>query len=60
MLDAGLANDWSAIGGDAAKLVLGGLSLAFDGIFIVQHFCLYRHRQEVDEESERRPLLTED
>ncbi|CAE7607073.1 CTNS [Symbiodinium natans] len=42
LLDASLSNDWSKVSGDPAKLMLGNVSVFFDIIFIVQHFCLYR------------------
>jgi len=58
ILDAGLNNDWSAIVGDAPKVILGGLSLSFDIIFISQHFWFYRGAKDVDESvREREPLL---
>eukprot|EP00931_Biecheleriopsis_adriatica_P003538 TRINITY_DN105339_c0_g1_i1.p1 TRINITY_DN105339_c0_g1~~TRINITY_DN105339_c0_g1_i1.p1 ORF type:complete len:306 (+),score=47.34 TRINITY_DN105339_c0_g1_i1:25-918(+) len=41
ILDAGLSGDWSAISGDPAKFMLGNVSVFFDVIFIVQHYCLY-------------------
>lgn len=45
LLDASLSNDWSKVSGDPAKLMLGNVSVFFDLIFIVQHFCLYRNAQ---------------
>ncbi|CAE7558865.1 unnamed protein product [Symbiodinium pilosum] len=42
LLDASLSDDWSKVSGDPAKLMLGNVSVFFDLIFIVQHFCLYR------------------
>ncbi|CAJ1422387.1 unnamed protein product, partial [Effrenium voratum] len=42
LLDAFLSDDWSKVSGDPAKLMLGNVSVFFDIIFMVQHFCLYR------------------
>ncbi|GAA5981742.1 hypothetical protein JCM11641_004232 [Rhodosporidiobolus odoratus] len=41
MLDSWLDNDWRGITGNPGKLGLSFLSLAFDLVFIVQHFVLY-------------------
>lgn len=43
ILDAVAVHQWSSITGNPAKLCLGGVSIAFDVIFIVQHYFLY-HR----------------
>lgn len=52
LLDAGRTNDWSAVTGNPAKLMLGNVSMFFDVIFMVQHFCFYRK----DRASQLRPL----
>jgi len=49
ILDASIHHDWSAISGDPAKLLLGNLSMFFDVIFVVQHYCLYAERRRVTE-----------
>jgi len=41
LLDASSSGDWSKVTGDPAKLMLGNLSMFFDVIFMVQHYCLY-------------------
>jgi len=41
LLDSWLSGDWSAISGDPAKLMLGNVSVFFDVIFMIQHYCLY-------------------
>ncbi|KAG0348903.1 hypothetical protein BG004_003735 [Podila humilis] len=46
ILDAYLSGDWSSISGDPAKFGLGFVSIAFDVIFIVQHYILYRGRDD--------------
>jgi len=40
--DAWASSDWSKVMGDPVKLLLGNLSMFFDIIFMVQHYCLYR------------------
>lgn len=45
LLDAWASQDWSAITGDPAKLLLGNLSMVFDVVFMVQHYCLYPDSQ---------------
>lgn len=40
-LDAGMSGDWSGVTANPAKFLLGNLSMIFDVIFIVQHYCLY-------------------
>ena len=37
------SDDWSSLYGNIAKLGLGLISLAFDFVFIVQHYILYRY-----------------
>ncbi|KAG0231486.1 hypothetical protein BGW42_000192 [Actinomortierella wolfii] len=46
VLDAWISGDWSGISGDPVKFGLGFLSIAFDLIFIVQHYVLYRNRED--------------
>merc|ERR1712066_244494 len=46
LLDASMQNDWSAVTGDLARLLLGNLSMFFDIIFMSQHYCLYRHARK--------------
>jgi len=40
--DASVSGDWSKVSGDPVKLILGNLSMIFDTVFMVQHFCIYR------------------
>ncbi|EXJ81921.1 hypothetical protein A1O1_07988 [Capronia coronata CBS 617.96] len=62
VIDASLQADWSGITGNPLKLGLSNISIAFDVIFIVQHYLLYRGQNdvsiEVDEDSQR-PLLAQ-
>lgn len=46
VLDSSLSGDWSGISGDPVKFGLGFLSIAFDLIFMTQHFILYRNRED--------------
>jgi cystinosin len=41
VFDAWAQTDWSKVTGDPAKLLLGNVSMFFDVIFMVQHYCLY-------------------
>ena len=41
LLDCASTGIWDRLSGDPAKLMLGNVSLVFDAIFIVQHYCLY-------------------
>jgi hypothetical protein len=55
-LDAFLANDFSGITGNFAKLALSLLAMGFDLIFMFQHYILYPTR-EIASESETQPIL---
>ncbi|KAH7054179.1 cystinosin [Linnemannia elongata] len=46
VLDAYISDDWSGISGDPVKFGLGFLSIAFDLVFITQHYVLYRNRTD--------------
>mmetsp|Transcript_125169 Transcript_125169/g.325228 ORF Transcript_125169/g.325228 Transcript_125169/m.325228 type:complete len:317 (+) Transcript_125169:56-1006(+) len=41
LVDGWATSDWSAVTGDPAKFLLGNISMLFDLIFMVQHYCLY-------------------
>ncbi|DAZ92457.1 TPA: hypothetical protein N0F65_000241 [Lagenidium giganteum] len=41
MLDSAATDDWTAITGDPVKFTLGLVSIAFDIVFVVQHYVLY-------------------
>ncbi|KAF9105507.1 hypothetical protein BGX29_012083 [Mortierella sp. GBA35] len=66
VLDAYISEDWSGISGDPVKFGLGFLSIAFDLVFITQHYVLYRNRTDlyaqqlsmVKSNDERQGLLT--
>ncbi|CAG8787723.1 11242_t:CDS:2, partial [Dentiscutata erythropus] len=45
-LDAYLTDNWSGISGDLVKLGLGFQSIAFDLVFMTQHYILYRNRYD--------------
>ncbi|KAI9358415.1 PQ loop repeat-domain-containing protein [Pilaira anomala] len=62
LLDAYLSGDWSGVSGNPVKLGLGLQSIAFDLIFIIQHYVLYRDRTDKylhTVEEERRRLIAE-
>ncbi|EFQ96852.1 cystinosin [Nannizzia gypsea CBS 118893] len=44
VLDSSLQGDWSGIINNISKLLLGNITLLFDVVFLVQHYCLYRKR----------------
>lgn len=41
-IDSYLQRDWSGITGNPVKFALGNVSMVYDGIFITQHYVLYR------------------
>mmetsp|Transcript_22836 Transcript_22836/g.22568 ORF Transcript_22836/g.22568 Transcript_22836/m.22568 type:complete len:105 (+) Transcript_22836:472-786(+) len=45
-IDGANSGDWNVFGGggafNVAKFLLGFLSMVFDIIFMIQHYCLYR------------------
>jgi cystinosin len=41
--------DWSGISGNFAKLLLGFVSIAFDTIFMLQHYVWYTNEADDDE-----------
>ncbi|BGP32464.1 hypothetical protein JCM10296v2_004245 [Rhodotorula toruloides] len=45
VLDSWIDGDWTGIAGNPGKLGLSLLALAFDALFVVQHFVLYRGRR---------------
>ncbi|EEQ34801.1 cystinosin [Microsporum canis CBS 113480] len=63
VLDSSLQADWSGAIGNLSKLLLGNITLLFDVIFMIQHYCLYRkqslkvtrHKVVADEEE---PLIS--
>ncbi|KAJ9614028.1 hypothetical protein H2200_002164 [Cladophialophora chaetospira] len=62
VLDASFGGDWSGITGNSLKLGLANISMAFDAVFITQHYILYRGQDDVstfsdDEDETHRPLL---
>ncbi|OAD77159.1 hypothetical protein PHYBLDRAFT_131886 [Phycomyces blakesleeanus NRRL 1555(-)] len=62
LLDASISGDWSGVSGDPVKFGLGFVAIAFDLVFIVQHYILYRDRTDFylnSVEEERRRLIAE-
>ncbi|EXJ82368.1 hypothetical protein A1O3_06181 [Capronia epimyces CBS 606.96] len=60
VIDASLQGDWSGITGNPLKLGLSNISIAFDVIFIVQHYLLYPGHADLSIEAEddsEQPLL---
>lgn len=66
VIDSALQADWSGITGNPVKVGLANVSMAFDLVFMVQHFVLYgpveekkgKGVEDAEERSgERRALL---
>ncbi|KAI1625771.1 PQ loop repeat-domain-containing protein [Exophiala viscosa] len=60
VIDASFQGDWSGITGNSLKLGLSNISIAFDIIFIVQHFILYRGQDDLtikEDDNLEQPLL---
>ncbi|ORY02455.1 L-cystine transporter-like protein [Clohesyomyces aquaticus] len=60
LIDSSLQGDWSGLTGNPVKLGLSNISLAFDIIFMCQHYVLYTSSEDTDEEewpNERQGLL---
>lgn len=55
-IDSYLQRDWSGITGNPVKFALGNVSMAYDVVFIVQHYVLYGEKTKGDAE-EREGLL---
>ena len=52
--------DWSGITGNPVKLALGNVSIFFDIMFMLQHYCLYKEKEARSlQEDEEDPLLDE-
>ena len=59
-IDSYLQGDWSGVTGNPVKFALGNISVFFDIIFMIQHYCVYRgKRGTAFSESEEDPLLGE-
>lgn len=56
-IDSYLQRDWSGITGNPVKLALGNVSMFFDVIFMVQHYCLYKGKRPKTFAEEDDPLL---
>lgn len=60
VFDCADLKDFSGISGNPAKFGLGFVSIIFDVLFMVQHYCLYAQPEEVDNQlydEQREPLL---
>ena len=43
LMDAGTTGHWNSIEGNLIKFLLGSFSMIYDIVFMVQHYCLYKH-----------------
>lgn len=65
IIDSSLQSDWSGLTGNPLKFGLANISLAFDIIFILQHFVLFgpveesnlKHDHSQGEIDDQEPLL---
>ncbi|CAD5212682.1 unnamed protein product [Bursaphelenchus okinawaensis] len=48
ILQASNSDDWSIFMGNAVKCGLGVASVAFDVLFMVQHFCLFKNSHKIN------------
>lgn len=46
LIDCASSGSWNGIAGNPAKFALGSMSMVYDVIFMVQHFCLYRENNK--------------
>lgn len=52
LVDSLRQGDWSGVTGNPVKLALGNVSMAYDVIFIVQHYVLYGEKKDDEEAAE--------
>ena len=52
VIDSSLQNDWSGLAGNPVKLLLGNISIAFDIVFMIQHYWLYRGARKVKRDAD--------
>ena len=62
LIDSALQADWSGVAGNPVKFWLGNITIFFDVILLVQHYCLYGDKSKDVEsggtaELEDSPLL---
>lgn len=50
LVDSLRQGDWSGVTGNPVKLALGNVSMAYDVVFIVQHYVLYGEKTEANED----------
>lgn len=46
LIDCGTTGRWNGIAGNPVKFCLGSLSMVYDVIFMLQHFCFYKANNE--------------
>jgi cystinosin len=45
-VDAAASGDWSPVVGNPVKFGLGFISIVYDLVFMLQHYCVYPHKGE--------------
>lgn len=58
VLDSSFQNDWSGITGNPIKFLLSNVTIVFDLVFIVQHYILYRERDDGKDRRRNPDLIT--
>ncbi|KAI9036005.1 putative L-cystine transporter [Aspergillus affinis] len=58
VLDSSFQNDWSGITGNPIKFLLSNVTIVFDLVFVVQHYILYRQRDEGKDSCDIPDLIT--
>lgn len=62
-IDSYLQRDWSGITGNPVKFALGNISFVYDGVFLAQHYVLYRGREpegtKLEGDEEQQALLVD-
>lgn len=46
LIDCGTTGNWNGIAGNPIKFCLGSLSMVYDVMFMLQHFCFYRENNK--------------
>lgn len=54
VIDSSLQSDWSGITSNPVKLGLGQTTIAFDVIFMLQHYVFYKGAEKVEEDGDAR------
>jgi len=59
LIDSSLQGDWSGVTGNPVKFWIGQTSMVFDMVFMLQHYVLYRDKDDIGN-SEEEGLLSDE